>query len=245
MKGEVVVRQRSVSEPSEVGPLARELAGAYRDRVMGYKHELGLTTAEAVAKADEPCSLGQLLTILGRAPEEVTWDDLQQVVGERGLGVWEEIKKAAQEELRSGHRAGGALLGPHPRAYELARFLAIRQELADGWQPRNGIERQLIDQMAQAQAAMYSWHERLADVPPGMHDEAEQAAAMVDRFSRMFQRVLRALCNLRRAPFAVIVQNAGQVNVGGQQVNVAPGRGKNGSRSFRGTARKKVLARTG
>ena len=47
-----------------------------------------------------------------------------------------------------------------------------------------------------------------------------QSAAMADRFHRMFMRTLRALRDLRRYSPAVIVQNAGQVNVGGQQVNV-------------------------
>ena len=50
------------------------------------------------------------------------------------------------------------------------------------------------------------------------HQAVEQAAAMADRFSRMF---LRALRDLRRYAPAVIVQNAGQVNVAGKQINVA------------------------
>jgi hypothetical protein len=51
----------------------------------------------------------------------------------------------------------------------------------------------------------------------------EQAAAMVDRFGRMFARSLRALQNLRRHTPPVVVQNAGQVNVGHQQLNVSTG----------------------
>jgi hypothetical protein len=51
----------------------------------------------------------------------------------------------------------------------------------------------------------------------------EQAAAMADRYNRIFLRTLRALRDLRRYAPAVIVQNAGQVNVRGQQVNVAGG----------------------
>jgi hypothetical protein len=54
----------------------------------------------------------------------------------------------------------------------------------------------------------------------------EQAGAMVDRFNRIFLRNLRALRDLRRCPQPIFVQNAGQVNVGQQQVNVSgPGRG--------------------
>jgi hypothetical protein len=52
--------------------------------------------------------------------------------------------------------------------------------------------------------------------------DVSQFAAMVDRFNRIFLRTLRALRDLRRyAPATVVVQNAGQVNVGGQQVNMA------------------------
>jgi hypothetical protein len=43
---------------------------------------------------------------------------------------------------------------------------------------------------------------------------------MVDRFNRIFMRTLRALLDLRRYSVPVVIQNAGQVNVGEQQVNV-------------------------
>jgi hypothetical protein len=56
----------------------------------------------------------------------------------------------------------------------------------------------------------------------GAPQMAEPAAAMVDKFNRIAMRTLRGLTNLRKVPLAVVVQNAGQVNVGGQQVNVAP-----------------------
>jgi hypothetical protein len=50
----------------------------------------------------------------------------------------------------------------------------------------------------------------------------DQAAAMMDRFNRIFLRTLRALRDLRRySPATVVVQNAGQVNVGSQQLNMA------------------------
>jgi hypothetical protein len=56
----------------------------------------------------------------------------------------------------------------------------------------------------------------------GSFDESAVAlaSAMVERFHRMFLRTLRAMQELRRHPLAVVVQNAGQVNVGGQQVNM-------------------------
>ena len=44
---------------------------------------------------------------------------------------------------------------------------------------------------------------------------------MVDRFHRIMMRTLRALRDMRRYAPKIIVQNAGQVNVGEQQVNVS------------------------
>jgi hypothetical protein len=53
-------------------------------------------------------------------------------------------------------------------------------------------------------------------------EAVDQAAAMVDRFNRMCLRTLRALRDLRRySPPSVVVQHAGQVNVGRQQLNMA------------------------
>jgi hypothetical protein len=54
-------------------------------------------------------------------------------------------------------------------------------------------------------------------------EATEQWAATVDRLNRIFLRTLRALRDLRRYAGPVIVQNAEQVNVGGQQVNVSAG----------------------
>ena len=42
----------------------------------------------------------------------------------------------------------------------------------------------------------------------------DQAAAMVDRFNRLFMRTLRSLRDLRRYSASVVVQNVGQLNVG-------------------------------
>jgi hypothetical protein len=61
---------------------------------------------------------------------------------------------------RPPRRAGPG--GLHVRRLAALQFLALRDELAQDWQPRNGIERQLIDQMAQAQSWVYFWQGRLA-----------------------------------------------------------------------------------
>ena len=94
----------------------------------------------------------------------------------------------------------------------MRQFLAMRQELAKVWQP------QLLDQLAQAHAARFLWLERHFFLDSTADPEAaEQAAAMADRFNRVFLRTLRALQDLRRRTPAVILQNVGQVKIGGQE----------------------------
>jgi hypothetical protein len=51
----------------------------------------------------------------------------------------------------------------------------------------------------------------------------DTAAAMVDRFNRIFLRYVRSLRDLRRYPVAMPVTvnaNGGQVNIGEKQVNI-------------------------
>ena len=92
--------------------------------------------------------------------------------------------------------------------------------------------------MAQALAGEFFWMERLTErsslegvdsgqmrrcwkLPTVTATQAiDQAAGMVDRFNRIFMRTLRALRDLRRHTPLVIVQNAEQVNVAEQQMNV-------------------------
>jgi hypothetical protein len=244
---ELADQQTTAPEVREVGALARELATAYRAKVNHAKKTLGLSAQQAVAKVEEPCPLDEVFRIEDCPPEDVTFadiDDLARVSPARALQCWERIKQAAREELQSGHRAAVVLEGHDADAWKRAQFLALREELSRELRPRNGVERQLIDQMAQVQTQMYFWQERLslrASVEPlrekreleeeggwspprvSEHQALEQAAAMVDRFNKMFLRTLRALRDLRRYTGPVIVQNAGQVNVGGQQVNVTAG----------------------
>ena len=60
--------------------------------------------------------------------------------------------------------------------------------------------------------------------PPRMEvgEWIEQAARMAERFHKTFLRTLRALQDFRRGPAPrVAISQAGQVNVGAEQVNVA------------------------
>jgi hypothetical protein len=231
--------------PSEAGVLAAELGKSFGELVQHYQKYYSLSREEALRRASEPPADGErALTI---PPDQVCWSDLEAIARsdpDRALARWEEVKRAAMEELRTGHRAAHAVEGFGHQAWERAEFLALRAELAAEWNPRNGIERQLIDTMAQTQAGYLYWLQnltmrtRLESVtndrrlkeearwaPPRQSDAdaLEQSAAMMERFNRMFLRTLRALCEMRRQGNRVVVRNGGQVNVAHQQVNVAAG----------------------
>jgi hypothetical protein len=246
---------------SEAVPLAREMVNGLRELVASFEAEEGLGTPEALAMIRDLQHREQ--DIRQCAPWALRWTDLEGLL-ERDPAKfherWEEIKQAAREELRSGHRAAELVEVSGSTPWDRARFLAVRQELIDGWQPRNAAEQHLVDQLTQIQTAYEFWlgklmpgatrearHEARAreareqawrgqglesappaavcdhsnQVGPTGFEIVEQAAAMVDRFQRMYLRTARVLHNLRKGPQPVFVQNAGQVNVGHKQVNLA------------------------
>lgn len=229
----------------EASMLAVEMAKAYRRMVEHYRRSYQRSPPEAAALTDElssatPTCIDRILTT---PDEEITWFDLHRLAEkDPALAAqrWKEVRQAATDEVQAKVRAAQALEGRSGDAWQRAQFFALCRELEQGWQPRNGVERQLLDTMAQAQTAFLYWltvmtqytslpvgtaaKEEGTWVPPRV-SEAEaidKAAAMVDRFNRIFLRTLRALRDLRRyTPHTVVVQNAGQVNVGRQQVNMA------------------------
>ena len=170
--------------------------------------------------------------------DAITWVSMEGILSyspELFWRKWEEVKQEAAYELRIGHTAAVASQ-PEDTPWNRAQFVALRNDFAQEWNPRGGIEWNLIDQMAQAYTMVLYWQKILLrwmsldgrcdkenawekQTPRLSTFEAvNRAADMIDKFQRMFLRTLRALQNMRRVP--VIVQNAGQVNVGQQQVNV-------------------------
>jgi hypothetical protein len=207
--------------PSEAGVLAGELAKSFGQMVQLYEKHYSLSREEAVRRAAEPLPDGGERTMTV-PPDQVSWFDLDGIARtdpDRATVRWAEIIRAALDELRTGHRAAQAVETVHDCAWQRAQFLALRTELATDWRPRNGIERQLLDTMAQAQAGYLFWLQTLPIrtqlksctndrrhrdegkwQPPRQSDAdaLEQAAAMMDRYNRIFLRTLRALCDMRR-----------------------------------------------
>jgi hypothetical protein len=230
--------------PDERGDLAAELAAGFGQMVESFRQHVAPTPEEAARlAADAAASATE--RALSCPPDQLTWFDLysaEQADPQKSLARWEEVKAAAREELRNGHRAGRTVETTNGGCWERAQFLALRAELEEEWRPRGALERQLIDQLAQHRTLMERWQttltlwtgltsERASRAarslepyePPRLSDaEAiEHAARMVERFSRLYLHTLRELREQRRQARPVVVRGARQVNIAGQQVNLA------------------------
>lgn len=215
------------------------------DRETGRK----LTDREIREKACEDAALAtKWAADRGRkAPlREVEWKELGALAEEspaEALEKWEAVKQAARDELTSGFRTAD-IAGESLKPYDRARFIALHEQLVEGWQPRNGVEHSLVDMLAQAYSLYQYWtqiaHARAVGTAEETREEdrrtgywprpkqdaadaIEQAQRLADGYHRQYMRTLRQMRDLRRYAPQVIVNNGGQVNVGGQQVNVVQG----------------------
>lgn len=176
-------------------------------------------------------------------PRNVEWEHLNALAAtdiNQALDLWGRISDAAYEEVVSGFRAAEVVGEVSP--FQRAQFLALREHFTEGWNPQNGIERTLIDMLAQTYSLYLHWtklsHERAVSIvenqsnwrreamkvgwlPPSQEvsEAVEQGYKLADGYHRQFMRTLRQLRDMRR--YKLVIQNPGQVNIGGQQVNVA------------------------
>src|SRR5215813_11779371 len=98
--------------------------------------------------------------ILERPPDQLEWYDLNYLAEhhpQQFFQLWQAIKKSALEEVQCADRAARVVEGGMHLAWQRAQFLALRAELSGSFKVTNGIERQLIDTMAQAQTAYVYW----------------------------------------------------------------------------------------
>jgi hypothetical protein len=174
----------------------------------------------------------------------VTYGDLErigQTDHDLAMRVWERVKAAAQRELASGHRAAEAVGAGEGRPWHLARFLAMRASLFEAWRPRDGMEQQLVEQLAQWQfltehflQQMMTWSNlgpvcyprpQGSEEPPRpptltVAEATERSMERVEQFQGLYLRTLKALQEYRRRRPTVVVRSAGQVNIAQQQVNI-------------------------
>jgi hypothetical protein len=196
-----------------------------------------MTREQALAYVNERPAPERAQELLQAPAATTSWFDLNELSEfDAALAAerWECVLDAARDELAGGVWAANAIESSTSTCWGHAQFLALRDDLSEEWSPRNGIERALVDMMAQALTLRMRWMQRLVvldnlesvnqstsnkyETPRvAMFQAIEQAAAMADRFDRMFMRALRQIRDLRR--YTVVIQSANQVNIGQQQVN--------------------------
>src|SRR5215471_5218575 len=128
---EIATRRETVPDTSEAGALARRLAAAFRSELEYHKKECRRSSPEALARAEELFPPDWRERALSGPCEEVTWDNLWRLAEENPELMacrWEELKREALDELRSGHRAAGAIEGYHATPWRRAQFLAVWEE---------------------------------------------------------------------------------------------------------------------
>jgi hypothetical protein len=203
------------SDPAaEMNELARELAAAFAEKLKAYREHAKLTAEQAVKRIAQDAS-EDIDRILHAPPDAVSWLDLYSL-GDKDANLalerWEKIKEAARNEIRSGYRAARAVEdsgGPCERA----RFLAVRVELIEDWQPRNAVEQHFVDPLAQWQVLLWRWQEAMTNwsnasicdsrqAKKGVPyekiwlceaDALERATKKVELLHRLYIRTLQAL----------------------------------------------------
>ncbi len=225
----------------EMNELARELAATFGEKLNTYCQHAKVTAEEA-AKRIAHDAAKHIDRILNEPPEAVNWLDLY-ALGETdpslALECWEKIKEAAHNEIRIGYRAA-RVVEDAGDPLERARFLAVRAELTAAWQPRNAVEKQLVDQLAQWQVLLWRWQEAMtawsnvaaADLRQAKKGESyetmrlteaealERAMKKVEQLHGLYLRTLKALQDQRRLRPSGVVRQAEQVNVGPVQIGV-------------------------
>lgn len=237
-------------DPQEIELLAFEMAKSYTAFVEHFRKAYKMDAVEADAKTQEMLVSGSKEyedLIRHGPPQQESWHQLSHLTAndpQASAERWQQIKGTALDELESGWRSAIAVEGYYAGPWDRAQFAALRRSFMEQWKPANGIETMLIDTMAQAQTLYMQWMKTMASYlsielgdqkgqfdrdgyiqPPRVssYQAMEQAAAMADRFNRLFLRTLRQLRDLRRYAASVTIQSAGQVNIGGQQINAAIG----------------------
>src|SRR6185369_900270 len=247
--GEKITREheyKATVEDAEKRQVLAAAAQSFIATVEFYKSEVGGGKSHADAvKETLQCHERRRGYVEGLAVEEINWGHfaaVAEVNTDDCFKLWSRVREAADDELESG-KLGAKVAGDNADPYALAQYLAIRDSFCDGWQPQGGIESAMIEMLAVSYSLHMYWSTVAHDRAMRTHDRqrealkrfedggwkspyqseaaaVDQAHKLADGYNRQFLRVLRQLRDLRRyAP--VVIQNAQQVNVGNQQMNVS------------------------
>src|SRR5205085_5975975 len=102
--------------------------------------------AKAFHRAENLEEAGKLFDEIMKYPlHQISLDDLHLLHGlapSSAEYLWEDIKNEGRSEFESGHLAARTMLpaGYMKQAWDVARYLGVRESFIDEWQPRGGIE---------------------------------------------------------------------------------------------------------
>lgn len=258
--GQLTAVERTVElndTEAEAEALISRLAVCYAKTVSHYmeffKQEDKQKNYEMATEAAESYREFRAREAKEKPPKEMQWTHLSAIAAfdtKEALEMWGRICDAAYSDISSGFSAAEVMGDVEP--FERAKFLALREHFMEGWNPQNGIERTLIDMLAQQYHLYLHWttiaHQRserivenhsdwqrqardLGWIPPSQSvaDAIDRAYKLADGYHRQFMRTLRQLRDMRR--YKLIIQNPSQVNIGNQQINVAQNENHSISRS--------------
>lgn len=151
--------------------LLRVMGKSFGSRVAYYRSEAGGSLSlEEARKAVYRQNITdneavELLERLLRYPTEfISFFELMELNNHSpasAQNMWEMIKREAQNEFESGHRAAAAFEPADwmTDAWNRASYLGLRESLCEEYQPKGGIELTMIDAIAQAWLMLQHWTE--------------------------------------------------------------------------------------
>jgi hypothetical protein len=155
------------------GSLIRQMQEAFFDQVAFYRSEAGgsLSVDEARTRAFHACENEEeakalFESLMSKPLPSVDFNSLGELyaaaprVAER---LWELIRSEGGAEFESGHLAANTMFPvPHMKqAWDIARFLGVRESFINDWSPQGGIEVALIDMLAQTYFQWQYWLEQV------------------------------------------------------------------------------------
>jgi hypothetical protein len=77
--------------------------------------------------------------------------------------LWEKIKQEGRGEFESGHLAASKMLPVSymKQAWDVGRYLGVRESFVEEWKPRGGIEISMIDMLSQCYFQCQYWLEQI------------------------------------------------------------------------------------
>jgi hypothetical protein len=164
-----IVYANSIESHVGYDSLLRLLSEYFGRQIAYFRSEQGgalsLEAAREAAysrKYDEAEASVQLNQLLSVPSDKIKFEQLwmlHQNSAPMAENLWELIKRQAQREFESGHRAG-AVFEPADYmtdAWNRASYLGLRESLCKEWQPKGGIELTMIDAVAQAWLQLQFW----------------------------------------------------------------------------------------